>query len=297
MQWTERAQTLVETPEMADVGRWLAEASLSQQILAPRAVSMFTTQQKWLLAHIAASLYFKSIADKTQHLTMQAYVKVAVDHKVASRNTAKEFLFHLLKYNFDNPEIHFKEIQHSGVIDLSGQPTEETFVNLSTWYMAHLHALDRLDGKTRTSRFSANSMRCMALMAPVVTEGFLTCPGIRNPEPAYALFAQADEGGLLIDRFITGIGVDVDLSAAQLPINVHAITELAQGFNLSRVHTARLISKAEDLGAVGWSGRRGHSPMWISRRFHQGYLHFQAVKMAIIDAAFHAIPELRTAIT
>ena len=293
MNWNATANLLCENPKMAGVAHWLAENFLSHQTLAPRAASIFTTQQKWLMAHIAASLYFKSMANKTERLTLQSFVKMAVDHKVASRNTARDFLFQLLKYNFGDPDVHFKDIQKSNAIELSAHPTQETMINLSTWYMAHLHALDMLDGKARANRFSANAMRYMALMEPVVTMGFLTCPEVRNPAPGYGLFSWADEGGLLMDRFIAGAGDPSLTDAPQLPVNVATITELAQGFNLSRVHTARLLSKAEELGAVGWEGRRGHSGMWISRQFYGEYVHFQALKMAIIDGAFHAVTEVR----
>ncbi|MGX8012280.1 hypothetical protein ACVDG8_026555 [Mesorhizobium sp. ORM8.1] len=40
------------------------------------------------------------------------------------------------------------------------------------------------------------------------------------------------------------------------------------------------------LGSVGWLGQRGHSVMWISNEFYGEYVAAQAVKLAIIDAAF-----------
>ena len=57
---------------------------------------------------------------------------------------------------------------------------------------------------------------------------------------------------------------------------------------LSRTHLARKLSDAEALGSIGWQGKRGQSVMWVSAGFRREYVTAQAVKLAIIDAAFDA---------
>ena len=42
------------------------------------------------------------------------------------------------------------------------------------------------------------------------------------------------------------------------------------------------------MGSLGWSGPRGKSPLWVSSDFCREYHAAQAVKLAIIDAAFEA---------
>jgi hypothetical protein len=42
------------------------------------------------------------------------------------------------------------------------------------------------------------------------------------------------------------------------------------------------------MGSFGWSGARGKSPLWVSAEFFHEYHAAQAVKLAIIDAAFEA---------
>jgi hypothetical protein len=42
------------------------------------------------------------------------------------------------------------------------------------------------------------------------------------------------------------------------------------------------------MGSIGWQGKRGHSVMWVSSGFRREYATAQAVKLAIIDAAFDA---------
>jgi hypothetical protein len=39
---------------------------------------------------------------------------------------------------------------------------------------------------------------------------------------------------------------------------------------------------------MGWCGPRGKSPLWVSAGFWREYHAAQAVKLAIIDAAFEA---------
>jgi hypothetical protein len=53
-------------------------------------------------------------------------------------------------------------------------------------------------------------------------------------------------------------------------------------------HLARKLADAEDIGSIGWQGRRGHSVMWVSAGFRREYATAQATKLAIIDTAFSA---------
>ena len=63
---------------------------------------------------------------------------------------------------------------------------------------------------------------------------------------------------------------------------------LAERLKLSRTHLSRKLRAAEELGSIGWLGPRGHSVMWVSPGFYREYAMAQAVKLAIIDAAFEA---------
>jgi hypothetical protein len=289
--WQAHARTLCGNPAMPGTARWFAESFLSHQQIAPRAASIFTTQQKWLLAHLAAALYFEAAAGQGERMTLQHYVKVAVQHRVASRNTARDFFLEMVKYNFSAADVHFREVSASTVAELSAHPTQETLINSMGWYQLHLRGLDLLDGQDRHASFSKDALRYISIMQPLVARGFLTCPDIRKPGDAYALFSWVDEGGLIMDRFIGSILPDADLNAETIPTSVNSITELAAGLNLTRVHAARILNRAESIGAIGWSGGRGRSRMWISHAFHEQYVYFQALKMAIIDAAFHAVPK------
>jgi hypothetical protein len=284
-QWQDQARSLCKNPTMIGVARWFAESFLGHQRLAPRAASIFTTQQKWLLAHLAASLYLQAVVGRGQAMTLQRYVKAAVDYRVASRNTARDFFLELLKYNFSASDGELDELMTSTVTAVSVHPTQETMVNLQIWYQLHLHGLDMLDGGDRHVQFSRDGLHCMTLMEPFIAHGFLTCPDIRNPGPAYKLFSWVDEGGLLMDRFISDIDPAADLKLETIPTGITSVAELARGLNLTRVHASRVVSRAEKIGALGWTGPKGRSSMWISRDLHEEYVYFQALKMVIVGDA------------
>jgi AraC-like DNA-binding protein len=69
---------------------------------------------------------------------------------------------------------------------------------------------------------------------------------------------------------------------------VTSVSGLAQRLNLSRTQLGRKFAEAEAMGSLGWSGPRGKSQLWVSADFQREYHAAQAVKLAIIDAAFEA---------
>ncbi|MFY8101008.1 MAG: hypothetical protein ACOVOA_13730, partial [Allorhizobium sp.] len=87
--WNVLAQSLYSNPKMVSVAHWFARVFIAEQPHRARSSSIFTTQQRWLLAHLAASLYCLEATGRGGRLSLQTYVKAAVEHRVASRNTAR----------------------------------------------------------------------------------------------------------------------------------------------------------------------------------------------------------------
>ena len=89
------------------------------------------------------------------------------------------------------------------------------------------------------------------------------------------------------DWLMSGINPDhADLD--RIPTSVVSIGDFASWLHLSRTHLARKLRDAEELGSIGWLGKRGHSVMWVSKAFHQEYMMVQAAKLAVVAAAFEA---------
>jgi hypothetical protein len=90
-----------------------------------------------------------------------------------------------------------------------------------------------------------------------------------------------------MDRLIVGCEEGAS-SRERIPTDVTSVSGLARHLNLSRTQLGRKFAEAEALGSMGWSGPRGRSPLWVSAGFRREYHAAQAVKLAIVDAAFEA---------
>ena len=206
---------------------------------------------------------------------------LALQHGIASRNTAYAFFDEALKYDVIRP------VGPSGDNGAGhAVPAAATLAVLIHWYSMHFQALDLIDGGDRAARFIAGPERIIALAQPSVADALLSSPDVRNPGPLYTIFTWADAGGLLMDRLIAGIDGEAPAEHDRFLTDISAIAHLAQSFGLSRAHTSRKFSAAESIGGVGWSGRRGNSRVWISRGFREEYARAQAHKLLILDDAF-----------
>ena len=127
----------------------------------------------------------------------------------------------------------------------------------------------------------------LGAIQPLIADGLIGSGDVRKPERTFSLFTWVDEGGIVMDRLIVGCQQGAD-GLARIPTDVTSISGLAQRLNLSRTQLGRKFAEAEAMGSLGWSGPRGKSPLWVSADFRREYHAAQAVKLAIIDAAFEA---------
>jgi hypothetical protein len=285
MQWNARSEQLQAYPGFLRAICQLGRGLVNSYGHSPRASSMFASQQRWLISHIAMKLYFRGLVPGEAGLTDYDFVQAVVGHELASRNTARALLAEAVKYGFVRPSV-----RKSSRRPLGGMaPLEMTELGvglLAEWVSLHLRALDALDGGRRQSCFSDNPPAALAVMEPYVCDELVSCMDVRNPGPAYAHFTWMDQGGLLMDRLMAGIDPDAAAPEQRSATDVVSIAELARSFGLSRSHVARKLVDGEHAGHIGWSARRGHSAMWISGGFRRDYARAQALKMVIIDAAF-----------
>jgi AraC-like DNA-binding protein len=249
---------------------------------SPRLASVFATQQRWLLAHLGASLYFRrDPLDPANGLRTARFLEMVHEHAVASRNTADAFLKEMLNYNFVQygPAGKDKRIRPL-------EPTKATLDALSGWAMVHLSTLDSLDGGHRLDSYLAGP-DSLARLQPLIADGLLTSNAVREPARTFSLFTWLNNGGIVMDWLISGIE-PADAEADRIPTGVLSVADMARWLKLSRTHLARKLREAEALGSIGWQGKRGHSVMWVSKDFRREYTMAQAVKLAIIDAASDA---------
>ena len=253
----------------------------------PRLASVFATQQRWLMAQTALALYFRlAAAEQPGGVTYARFFEAIARNGVASRNTADAFMKEMVKYGHAQPTA-------AGATDRRAHPFEPTQASIDAvrgWLMVHLSTLDRLDGPDgggrRLARFLGDP-GALAALQPLIADGLLSSNQVRAPERTFSLFTWLDNGGIVMDWLIAGIE-EVAPGAGRIPTGVLSITAMAEWLKLSRTHLASKLRDAEAMGSIGWQGKRGHSVMWISAGFRREYASAQAVKLAIIDAAFDA---------
>lgn len=258
---------------------FLAQNFVAGYESAPRASALFATQQRWLLSLAALSRHY---GGDGAGMSRRSIAQSALKYLIASRNTAYAFFDEILKYGIVTP-MTGRELSKEIVV----VPSSDALAILVQWCDMHLAALDRVDAGTRSERFRAAPERLLPLLMPPLSEGLLANPHVRMPGPLYRIFAWTDAGGLLMDRLVAGIDRQASWSGSYLT-DVVTIAQIARAFSLSRAHTSRKFAEAEAIGGIGWSGRRGYSPLWISHGFFSEYAMMQARKLLIFQAAFAA---------
>jgi hypothetical protein len=269
-------------PALAPCVRGQAQSLLQIQEASPRIASLFATQQRWLMSHAALAQYYRNEA-KYPGVGMLAerFLELVERYALASRNTASAFVKELLKYEMVRYVAGSEGKRHRPV-----EPAPAVLMALFHWLALHLSTLDGLDGGARAAGLGARPALLGAIQ-PLISDGLIGSGDVRKPERTFSLFTWVDEGGIVMDRLFVGCQQDMD-GLERIPTDVTSISGLAQRLNLSRTQLGRKFAEAEAMGSLGWLGPRGKSPLWVSADFRREYHAAQAVKLAIIDAAFEA---------
>ena len=273
----DRAIALARHAGLLPALRRQSQALLDAYRTNPRVSSTFATQQRWLMAHVGLALHFASDGENPG-LTNARFLECVQAHRVASRNTADAFLKEMEKYGIVVP---LPRLGDRRVRPL--RPGEAAIGAIDGWTRIHLFTLDSLDGGGRLSRFLSEPDGLRRLQ-PRIADGLLRSPEIREPRNTFSLFTWLNNGGVIMEWLIAGLG-DEQRGTGRYPTPVTSIAELAGWLNLSRTHLSRKLREAEGLGSIGWQARRGQSPMWVSAGFVREMIEAQAIKLAIIDSA------------
>ena len=276
------ADDILAHPALESCVRGQAQSLLLIQEASPRIASLFATQQRWLMAHAALAQYFRNEAKQAgTGVLAERFLELVERHHLGSRNTAAAFLKEMLKYDMVRFVAGSEGRRHRPV-----EPAPAVTMALFHWLALHLATLDGLDGGARAAGLRTRPA-LLGAVQPLISDGLIGSGYIREPEKTFSLFTWINEGGLVMDRLIAGCQQGAE-GLGRISTDVTSISGLAQRLNLSRTQLGRKFAEAEALGSLGWSGPRGKSPLWLSADFWREYHAAQAVKLAIIDAAFEA---------
>lgn len=274
------ADRIASLPGAHETLRQQSAVLLSAYSASPRLSSVFATQQRWLLAHIAFALFFRGqLGVEGASLSTARFLDVVEAHKVASRNTADAFLKQMLTYGYIEPMEQGEDKRLRPM-----RPSTASIDGLDNWAKIHLSTLDSLDGGNRLPTY-VGTPDALARLEPPICDGLLLSPAIREPEKTFSLFTWLNNGGVVMDWLLVGIE-DAEARDGKIQTGVMSIGDMADWLKLSRTHLARKLREAEAMGSIGWEGQRGHSRMWVSPGFRDEYMAAQSAKLAAIDAAF-----------
>jgi AraC-like DNA-binding protein len=274
------ADDLLAHPALGDSIRIQAQALLLMHQHSPRTASPFATQQRWLISQATLAKYFRNeAAAPDSGVLSERLIDVVVSQRLASRNTASAFIKEMLKYGVVRYLAGTEGKRHRPL-----EPSPMTLMALQHWLGIHLTTLDALDGGQRAAALRGHRSLLGAIQ-PLVADGLLASNAVRKPGKTFSLFTWIDDGGIVMDRLIAGCLHGVD-GTGRIATDVESVSTLAQRLCLSRTQLSRKFAEAEAMGSLGWSGTRGKSAIWVSNEFWREYHIAQAVKLAIIDAAF-----------
>lgn len=273
------ASEIVSRPNFHDEVRRHARALLEIHEQYPRISSVFATEQRAMLGNIAFKQYFESNSLLPRRgILLARYLDAVEASGVASRNTADSFIKGMLKYGY------LRTFEVPGDKRLHPlEPTETAITAFIMWLAVHLDTLDALDGGERIAVLGRNS----DLVADIHVEASSNLLGdgaAAEYSQTLALFAWVNNSKLLTLRLLAGVG-DVEAGATRVSTDLGSIVELADWLGISRSHLTRKMREAEEMGSLGWEGKRDKSPLWISTGFLKEMTDECAARLAILDAA------------
>ncbi|UJW74287.1 hypothetical protein [Rhizobium sp. SL42] len=272
-------ELLLQNADLHEAIRDQSKALLEINAVAPKLAAVFGTQQRWLLAHLAMSIYFSEAARGAPEpaIVMARFFEQVKRHGISSVNTADAFVKEMLVYGIA------EQIATADKRNRPVRPAPQTVAAVGQWMWIHLATLDRLDGGNRRAAYQADPTLIHRLH-PELTANFFVSPEIRTPPKTFTLFTWLNNGGIVMDWLLAGIE-PADASVERVATQVRSVPQMAETFRLSRTHLTRKLREAEAIGSIGWEGTRGRSVMWVSKEFRREYAESQSAKLAIIDAA------------
>ncbi len=259
--------------------RQQAASFLTIERSSPRVAGIFGTQQRYLLAQLASAMMFRS-NDGTLHLSR--FLEAVVASRIASRNTAHDFIREMEKYGVIR--------QGATLEDKRSRPlklAEETIGLLGVWVSIHLKTLDAFDDGRRNAVF-AETPGMLSKLHPAIVDRILQSQRSTNPDGTFSLFTWMNDGGLVMDKMIATVS-DFSPKDDRIVTGITSLDEIALALRVTKTHLSRKMAVAEREGSLGWMEKRGASSLWLSRSFIGEYVAYQADKLARINEAFASI--------
>jgi hypothetical protein len=272
------AGDFIAHPGLVAALKMQAKSLIDVHIQSPRAGAIMASHPRYLMAHLALSVYFQS---GREGIRMATFLDQVEQYGIVARNTADAFLKEMEHYHF----IERRDAPSDKRLRLMA-PTEMTLQFAHRWFAVHLDALDALDGGDRARRLAADP-GMFGQVQPKITETLLSSIALSETMPTLSIFTWIDAGSIIMDWMFAQILPPDAGNAHWRTSQRQSVMELSNLTGLSLTHLSRKLSEAMKMQSLGWIGRPGRSPIWMSEAFLNEYLGYQIAKLMMIEAALH----------
>ncbi len=182
-------EQMMSHPDRRAIVRHLARAFLELHAADPLTGTVFSTQQRWLMAQVGIALHFRELTgDGPPVYTASVLDKVEAE-QIAARNTAHAFMLEMLKYGV----VQYRSPEKKGKFRLLCLP-DSMVAAITGWIGLHLYMLDCFDGGSCSDVFRRDP-KSVFFVQPAVADELAASQSMRLPQGAFAHFTWLKEGG------------------------------------------------------------------------------------------------------
>ncbi|WP_322895369.1 MULTISPECIES: hypothetical protein [unclassified Yoonia] len=275
-----QAEEMAQMPVFLKAISQEAQDILTTHSKIPNEVRFVADMRRWVLIHMAIAIHFEHKCDPQKpRLSPKTLYQSIQSTGIASRNTVHAFLQALTRVQLTELPPSEKIRHHAPKIS---RKTERL---IGLYFDIHLRALDTLDGCQR-SLYLRQNQSMLSRLQPTFARGVCLSPQWFDPPEDIRCFSYSASGSSILHELLLAAGSEPPDRNGRIWIDPIATPGFAQRYQVSTAHVSRMLMKANDREAIGWSrpGRRGDC--WISERLRKSYLRWQAEKLSTLSVAF-----------
>jgi hypothetical protein len=280
---THSAAGLVAAPLFWQVLTKLTQDLLTVHSTIPAEVHYLADTRRWMMIQMALALHFDHRRDpRNPALSPKPLLAALAGSGIVSRNTVQAFLRELARVQF--VEASAPDAIRQRVTKVSAKSEKLMMVYLGI----HLRALDTIDGGNRAAFLQQNPALIMGLQ-PRFAQLICGSAAWYDPPQAIGCFTNSASGSSILHDLVLATQSLTADAEGRIWIGTISTKALAQRYRVSTAHIARMLSRASDLGAIGWSHPSRRGDCWLSAQLATDYLLWQAEKLSALSYAYQQV--------
>jgi len=255
------------------------EDLLSVHATLPAEVHYLADIRHWILIQMAIALHFERQCDETRPpLSPKTLTAAIAATGIASRNTVRAFLNEMTRVQLTDHPPRAVQRQRAPQVSRKSERLMLTYIDI------HLRALDTIDGGSRSGALRRRP-EMLAYLQPCFAHRICLSPAWYDPPAEVRLFTNSASGSSVLHDLVLSARQRSADAEGRIWVGQVAAAQVAQRYQVSVAHVARMFGKARTLGAMGWARPGNRGDCWISEGLGRAYLSWQAEKLAALSAA------------